>query len=66
MRAYWRDARDPAIVLEEKQEKTCLGCEQLERSRWSGSVKFVCSKGMQKASLQWSEMIRCNKYQAGD
>ncbi|MBB5547518.1 hypothetical protein GGD70_007878 [Paraburkholderia fungorum] len=66
MRAGWRDARDPAIVLEEKQEGTCLGCERLERSCWSGTAKYVCSRGMQKASLDVYQMIRCNKYHAGD
>lgn len=65
MRAYWRDARDPAIVLEERQEKTCLGCEQLERSRWSGTTKYVCSIGGQKASTDIYEMQRCKKYSDG-
>jgi hypothetical protein len=62
MRAYWRDARDPAIVLEEKQSKTCLGCEQLECSRWSGTRKYVCSIGVQKASTDIYGMPRCKKY----
>ncbi|OUL79881.1 hypothetical protein CA603_32905 [Paraburkholderia hospita] len=66
MRAYWRAARDPAIVLEEKQEKTCLGCNQLERSRWSGTTKYVCSIGMQKASTDVYEMPRCKKYSDGE
>ncbi|CAE6811534.1 hypothetical protein R69746_05643 [Paraburkholderia aspalathi] len=65
MRAYWRDARDPAIVLEEKQNATCLGCEQLERSRWSGTTKYVCSIGGQKASTDIYEMQRCKKYSDG-
>lgn len=65
MRAYWRDARDPAIVLEEKQNATCLGCEQLECSRWSGARKYVCSIGVQKASTDIYEMKRCKKYSDG-
>lgn len=54
---------DPAIVLERKQEGTCLGCDLLEISRWSGTRKYVCSKGFQKASTEWSEMRRCRKYE---
>lgn len=65
MRAYWRDARDPAIVLEEKQNETCLGCEQLQCSRWSGTRKYVCSSGVQKASTDIYEMRRCKKYSDG-
>ncbi|MFP3428753.1 hypothetical protein SB781_03285 [Paraburkholderia sp. SIMBA_061] len=65
MRAYWRDARDPAIVLEEKQNQTCLGCEELQTSRWSGRRKYVCSLGVQKASTDIYEMQRCKKYSDG-
>jgi hypothetical protein len=65
MRAYWRDARDPAIVLEEKQDATCLGCEELQISRWSGTRKYVCSIGVQKASTDIYEMRRCKKYSDG-
>ena len=65
MRACWRDARDPMLVLMERQEKTCLGCEQLERSRWSGTTKYVCSIGAQKASTDINEMQRCKKYSDG-
>lgn len=60
------DFRDPAIVLEEKQNRTCLGCNQLERSRWSGTTKYVCSIGMQKASTNVYEMPRCKKYSDGE
>jgi hypothetical protein len=66
MRAYWRDARDPAIVLEERQENCCLGCNQLERSRWAGTTKYVCSIGKQPSMRDVYQMIRCNKYHAGD
>ncbi len=55
---------DPAIVLERKQDGTCLGCNLLVLSRWGGTKKYVCSKGNQKASLDWVEMRRCNKYEA--
>lgn len=60
------DFRDPAIVLEEKQNRTCLGCNQLERSRWSGTTKYVCSIGMQKSSADVYEMPRCKKYSDGE
>jgi len=66
MRAYWRDARDPAIVLEEKQNRTCLGCARLECSRWAGTRKYVCSIGVQKASTDIYEMKRCKKYSDGE
>ncbi|WP_321865706.1 hypothetical protein [Paraburkholderia tropica] len=56
------DFRDPAIVLEEKQNRTCLGCAQLERNRFAGVTKFVCLLGVQKAALDVYEMRRCKKY----
>jgi hypothetical protein len=56
---------DPALVLERKQEGTCVGCILLERSRWSGTTKYVCSLGQQKASTEWTEMRRCKKYNDG-
>lgn len=66
MRVMWRDARDPAIVIEERQEKTCLGCDRLECSRWAGTRKYVCSIGVQKASTDIYEMNRCKKYRDGE
>lgn len=56
---------DPCLVLERKQEGTCLGCVLLERSRWTGTTKYVCSIGQQKASTEWTEMRRCKKYNDG-
>ncbi|MDR5757006.1 hypothetical protein [Caballeronia sp. LZ035] len=56
--------QDPAIVLEQKQAGTCLGCVMLVKSRWGGTTKYVCSKGLQKAALEWVEMRRCKKYEA--
>ncbi|WP_180730376.1 hypothetical protein [Paraburkholderia sp. PGU19] len=53
-------------MLEEKQNRTCLGCNQLERCRWSGTTKYVCSIGMQKASTDVYEMPRCKKYSDGE
>jgi hypothetical protein len=57
---------DPAIVLERKQDGTCLGCAELVRSQWGGTTKYVCSKGFQKASVQWTEMRKCKKYESED
>ncbi len=54
---------DPSVVLERKQEGTCLGCTELIRSRWGGDTKFICNKAVQKASLTWEDMKRCKKYQ---
>jgi hypothetical protein len=59
------DFRDPAIVLERRQERTCLGCVDLISSRWAGVTKFVCNKGVQKAALRIYEMQRCKKYKEG-
>lgn len=56
------DFRDPAIVLEEKQNCTCLGCEQIKKETWCGSTKFVCRIGVQKASSDVYEMPRCRKF----
>lgn len=57
---------DPAIVLERKQDETCLGCAALQLSRWGGARKYVCSNGFQKASTEWSAMRRCRKFEAED
>ncbi|QNB13448.1 hypothetical protein G5S35_17620 [Paraburkholderia tropica] len=56
------DFRDPAIVLEEKQSRTCLGCEQIDKQTWCGSSKFVCLIGAQKSSRDVYEMQRCKKF----
>lgn len=56
------DYRDPAIVLERKQARTCLGCCQLDRHSWAGVTKYVCLLGVQKAALDAYEMRRCKKY----
>lgn len=56
------DFRDPAIVLEQKQARTCLGCRELERRCWMGTTKYVCLMGVQKAALDVYEMRRCKKY----
>lgn len=56
------DFRDPAIVLEQKQARTCLGCRELERRCWMGTTKYVCLLGVQKAGLDVYEMRRCKKY----
>lgn len=59
------DFRDPAIVIEERQGRTCLGCDLLARSRWSGTTKYVCSKGIRKASTDVYQMLRCKNYSDG-
>lgn len=59
------DYRDPAIVLEERQSRTCLGCAQLMKSCWGGATKYVCGKGFQKAALSVYDMRRCKKYREG-
>jgi hypothetical protein len=56
---------DPAMILEIRQNSTCLGCSQLVRSRWTGTTKYVCSIGQQKSSTEWTEMRRCKKYNDG-
>lgn len=56
------DYRDPAVVLEEKQGRTCLGCEFIKKDSWLGRTKYVCRKSVQKASADVYEMIRCKKF----
>jgi hypothetical protein len=58
----WPDADDPAIVLERKQNGTCLGCQSLTEQRYMGTRKFVCCRGKQKASTDIQEMRRCRSY----
>jgi hypothetical protein len=53
---------DPRIVLERRQDETCLGCAELIRSRWGGTTKYLCNKAVQKASTDPYEMKRCKKY----
>jgi hypothetical protein len=65
VRAFWRDARDPAIVIEERQERTCLGCVELQRNRWAATTKYVCGTGRQRASTDIYEMRRCKNYSDG-
>jgi hypothetical protein len=56
------DYRDPALVLEEKQEGTCLGCEFIKKEKWLGRTKYVCRIAVQKSSADVYEMIRCKKF----
>jgi hypothetical protein len=57
-----RDYRDPAIILEERQARTCAGCAALERQEWLGAKKNVCGLGKQKGSTDIAEMRRCRDY----
>ena len=59
------DFRDPAVVLERRQERTCLGCSKLLKDMWGGTAKYVCRIGVQKAALDVYEMRRCRKYSYG-
>lgn len=59
------DFRDPALVLEGKQSRTCLGCWKLKKETWGGNTKFVCQIGVQKAAMDVYEMKRCKKYKEG-
>jgi hypothetical protein len=54
--------QDPCVVLEQKQNATCLSCVQLVSSQWGGTRKFVCSTGQQKASIDIYEMRKCRKF----
>lgn len=56
------DYRDPAIVLEERQSRTCLGCEAIKKETWLGRTKYVCRIGVQKGSADVYEMARCKKF----
>lgn len=56
------DYRDPAIILEEREARTCAGCHSLNVQEWLGVRKFVCRRGKQKGSTEISEMRRCRAY----
>lgn len=56
------DYRDPVIILEERQSRTCIGCQSLIVNEWMGVKKFVCRVGRQKASTNIAEMRRCRCY----
>lgn len=58
--------RDPAVIVEEKQNRTCAGCGDLERDYTPGFRKFSCRKGRQPAKRDVFLMERCNKYRTGD
>lgn len=56
------DYRDPAIVLEEREARTCAGCQSLVMQEWLGVRKWVCRTGRQKGSKDIQEMRRCRSY----
>ncbi|TDV04672.1 hypothetical protein [Paraburkholderia caballeronis] len=62
MSRNWRDADDPCLVLQRKQERTCAGCALLTVQACLGARKFVCRRGKQKASTDIQEMRRCKAY----
>lgn len=55
--------RDPAIVLEQKQEnelkRSCAGCVHVFRVEFNGAVESACNKGRMIGK-------RCNLYKRGD
>lgn len=57
--------RDPMVIVQERQDRTCAGCCNLDRDYTPGFHKFLCRKGQQKAQQDVFTMIRCNKYRAG-
>lgn len=56
------DYRDPAIIVEERQNRTCAGCHSLIQQEWLGVRKFVCRFGKQKGSSEVADMRRCRQY----
>ncbi|NYH21401.1 hypothetical protein [Paraburkholderia bryophila] len=60
------EQRDPMIIVQERQETTCAGCRDLNRDYTPGFRKFLCQKGIQKAQQDVFNMIRCNRYRAGN
>ena len=58
--------RDPAIIVEERQNATCAGCRNLDRDHTPGFRKYTCRKGMQKAQQDVFQMDRCSRYGTGD
>lgn len=55
--------RDPAIVLEQKQEnelkRSCAGCVHVFKVEFKGAVESACSKGRMIGK-------RCKLYERGD
>lgn len=56
------DFRDPAIILEEREARTCASCQSLTMQEWLGVRKWVCRLGRQKSSSEIQEMRRCKAY----
>lgn len=56
-----RDFRDPAVVLEEKQNRTCLGCIYLWKSPLGGP-EVACRLRKKKAKKCVDETRRCESY----
>ncbi len=40
-----RDYRDPAVVYEETEARTCQGCAHIERLTWEAETFEHCGKG---------------------
>ena len=59
------DFRDPAIVLEEKQNRTCAGCAFLKTDKLFNTTAVACTKRRRKAELSIEKMKRCDGYTDG-
>jgi hypothetical protein len=60
------EQRDPMIIVQERQDRTCAGCRDLDRDHTPGFRKYTCRKGRQKAQQDVFNMNRCTKYRTGD
>lgn len=57
-----RDYGDPLEILLRRESETCAGCQSLDSQKWIGITKFVCRRGVRKASTEIEEMRRCKRY----
>jgi hypothetical protein len=58
----WRDADDPARVLERKQNRSCKNCAHVRREEYLGRIKWLCRKAVQPAKPDVLDMERCKKF----
>jgi len=56
------DYRDPAIVVEERQNASCKSCAHIRREEYLGRVKWLCRKAMQPSKADVLEMRKCRKF----
>jgi hypothetical protein len=59
------DFRDPAVIVEERQSRTCAGCIYLRTDKLFNTAAVACRKRKRKAELCIEKMKRCELYDDG-